>query len=673
MNLRRSYCHLFRSQRGAAGSRALIVAIALGASGVAAMAQTAAPLKSPQHPSATVVPRQRDEAAGAMLDSLFDSASAPRDRQAPAMEALGGRPSRASLRARWTARLARNPRPADGNPPYVLIDRYGGIQRYVEPVATIDLEKHIGKMVAVRRDTGHTLLASQLELPRSAAAGVLQGGGSAADDITLATFEQAAQALEPTPAPGGEPLPEATAPPSEPVEGEVIEGEIIDGQPIEGPMFDADGHPLEVHEGVDPLYLDDSDAMQFDGCPTCGDTICQMQGGCGFGSRPVLYARGEYLLWWIDGMPIPPLVVRGEANNNGTPGDPDDDFFDNAFVVFGDEDVLEESRSGGRITIGYWLDDYGQWAVEGDYFSFGEIQTHFVDGGDGTFPIVGRPFIDATTGLPAVEDVSFPGIRGDVTADVTSTFQSAGLRFRRNLCCVAGAPECGDAVQCGSTVSGCLTGGCGTPVGGDTPLARFFNRGTRHIDVTYGVRWAQLEEGLNIREDLQTTDATTTFVVVDDFATSNEFVGGELGFIWDWQYRRWSVESLLRLGIGNTRQRVAINGFTLNNGEFGVGGLLAQESNIGNYERNEFSVLPQIGVTLGYMITDRLKLTGGYTLLYWSRVVRPGEQIDLEVNPGNLPFANPPDADGLPARPEFVFRDTSIWAHGLNVGLEYQW
>ncbi|WP_299009694.1 BBP7 family outer membrane beta-barrel protein, partial [uncultured Caulobacter sp.] len=77
------------------------------------------------------------------------------------------------------------------------------------------------------------------------------------------------------------------------------------------------------------------------------------------------------------------------------------------------------------------------------------------------------------------------------------------------------------------------------------------------------------------------------------------------------------------------------------------GGLLAQDSNIGNYERNELSVLPQLGVTLGYKLTERLKLTGGYTFVYWSNVVRPGDQIDPEVNPGNLPFANPPDADGL--------------------------
>ena len=47
-------------------------------------------------------------------------------------------------RPQWSARLARNPHEGDGNPPFVLIDRYGGIQRYVEPVQNIDLANTCG-------------------------------------------------------------------------------------------------------------------------------------------------------------------------------------------------------------------------------------------------------------------------------------------------------------------------------------------------------------------------------------------------------------------------------------------------------------------------------------------------------------------------------------------------
>lgn len=649
-----------------AGGWSVVVALAFASTATIAVAQTA--------PSRRNV-RDTDRAAGELIDSFFDSAAEGSRSARPVKDALGGQPSKASVRPQWTARLARNPKADDGNPPYVLIDRYGGIQRYVEPTPTVDLDRYLGQTITVRRDTGHTLLASQLELPKLARpAGAVVGGG----DIRLAAVEEPVTPAEPTLAEG------AASVAAEPVSAEPLPDPIPDPQTMvdgqQGPWLDEAGNPVNLPEGADPLYLDESEGPHLQGCSTCGSAVCQAQGGCGYGSRPVLWVRGEYLAWWADGMYVPPLVVRGEVGDPGTPGDPTDDFFNNAFVVFGNEDVLDGIRSGARLRVGYWLDDYGQTAIEAEYFGFGQVDDRFVDGGDGTFPIVGRPFIDATTGLNAVEDVSFPGIMGTVAVDIDSQFQSAGIGLRRNLCCASGQTCCGDAVTCGSEV-GCGAMGCGSGVS-DGPCASLFNKGTRHTDVYFGFRWAQLQEGLAIQENLEviapSVDVGTTFQVNDVFNTNNEFVGGELGFLWDWEYRRWSLEALSKLGVGTTRQRVSINGSTTRTEpgelpETRSGGLLAQDSNIGDYERNELSVLPQLGVTLGYKLTERLKLTGGYTFVYWSNVVRPGEQIDLEVNPGNLPFANPPDADGLPARPQFTYRQNDFWAHGLSAGLEYQW
>src|SRR5690606_16140676 len=117
----------------------------------------------------------------------------------PVKNALGGQTSKASVRPQWTARLARNPKADDGNPPYALIDRYGGIQRYVEPTPTVDLDRYLGQTITVRRDTGHTLLASQLELPKLARpAGAVVGGG----DVRLAAAEEPVAAAEPTLAEG---------------------------------------------------------------------------------------------------------------------------------------------------------------------------------------------------------------------------------------------------------------------------------------------------------------------------------------------------------------------------------------------------------------------------------------------------------------------------------------
>jgi hypothetical protein len=62
--------------------------------------------------------------------------------------------------------LIQNPDQTDGAPPYALTDQTGTVQRYVEPEPGIDLASHVGQLVSVRNDTGNTLLASQLDLPR---------------------------------------------------------------------------------------------------------------------------------------------------------------------------------------------------------------------------------------------------------------------------------------------------------------------------------------------------------------------------------------------------------------------------------------------------------------------------------------------------------------------------
>jgi hypothetical protein len=63
------------------------------------------------------------------------------------------------------ARLIRNPDRSSGLPAYALTDQAGTIQRYIEPVPGIDLEPYVGYAVTVKRDTGRTLLATQLGLP----------------------------------------------------------------------------------------------------------------------------------------------------------------------------------------------------------------------------------------------------------------------------------------------------------------------------------------------------------------------------------------------------------------------------------------------------------------------------------------------------------------------------
>src|SRR5262249_34874117 len=108
------------------------------------------------------------------------------------------------------------------------------------------------------------------------------------------------------------------------------------------------------------------------------------------------------------------------------------------------------------------------------------------------------------------------------------------------------------------------------------------------------------------------------------------------------------------------------------------GGLLALPSNIGSESRDRFSVVPEAGVSLGFAVMNGVRLSVGYNFLYWSSVVRPGDQIDRRLGvlqiPGSPPLPSPPFGPTLPTNPtvpQRLFKDTDFWAHGLTVGLEF--
>lgn len=63
-------------------------------------------------------------------------------------------------------------------------------------------------------------------------------------------------------------------------------------------------------------------------------------------------------------------------------------------------------------------------------------------------------------------------------------------------------------------------------------------------------------------------------------------------------------------------------------------------------------------IKLGYNITCNLRATVGYDAMYWTNVLRPGNQIDRLRDFGHpAPQSNRSD----------------IWAHGFSAGLHFCW
>lgn len=382
---------------------------------------------------------------------------------------------------------------------------------------------------------------------------------------------------------------------------------------------------------------------------------------CGAPCGPFIpdgWVHGEYLMWWPRPMRAPPLVTRGTQASEAVLGETGTE------TLLGG-DLLDRLHSGARLRLGIWGDACHEtaWIAEG--FIIGELsETHTYSGsGAAGTAVLGRPFFNvlSTTETPNgredVELISYPGqVRGTVAVSATSQLYGASVHAMRTLyrCCDCGPAPCSCA---------CLPG-------------------QRDLSGFIGWRYLNLDEELRINEDLTSllpAPENGRFLIDDRFQTDNTFNGADIGVLWKANRGPYSLDLLARLALGSTRQRVSIAGSTTLTGSGGgsndfrdaTGGLYAQRTNIGEYSRNQFAVVPELGVTCGWAITPRWRATVGYTFLYWSSVVRPGDQIDRDVNPNLFPPEETP-LTGL-ERPVFSFVESDLWINGLNIGLERVW
>ena len=203
-----------------------------------------------------------------------------------------------------------------------------------------------------------------------------------------------------------------------------------------------------------------------------------------------------------------------------------------------------------------------------------------------------------------------------------------------------------------------------------------------------GLRYLDMRETLTLRGNTTFLDATGTFGGVaapagatvnlnDSFSTHNTFQGGQVGLEAEW---RQSMTFLLVRGMcamGDTHQSIVTNGSTGETAPDGSvvvtqGGLFTGAGNIGRSSHDEFSVIPEASVTVGVVLGDHLCLTAGYSFMYWSDVVRPGDQVDRVVNSSLVPLTTTGVTTG-PAAPTSSINRTDFWAHGFHAGASLVW
>jgi hypothetical protein len=365
----------------------------------------------------------------------------------------------------------------------------------------------------------------------------------------------------------------------------------------------------------------------------------------------------EALTFWAKGNPLPPLVtesapgtVQSQAGRL--------DFPESTNIVFGNERVDLNSRTGGRINLGYWLIDGEFLGVEGGYFVLQPQNTlfsdsrQFVEGVPPTQTSIARPFTNFDPNLlTPIQDaalIAFPNfnllntlgqLSGSIDIKTNSRLQGANADLRRLI------------------------------------WIDFTTQ--RRIDLLLGYRFFRLDDSVNIND--QSTFVPNAggggpitenvfFSREDIFSAQNQFHGGEIGLKYQAYHRCLSLELIGKVAFGNNHEVMYINGASNviigTSNTFTPSGLLTQPSNIGTYRRDVFAILPEGNVNLRYDLGQHWRVTGGYTFMYMNRVQRSGDAIDLRVNPAQpLP----------PALPAFAFHDTTFWVHGVSGGVEFRW
>ena len=300
-------------------------------------------------------------------------------------------------------------------------------------------------------------------------------------------------------------------------------------------------------------------------------------------------------------------------------------------MLFGGDRVNRQGQAGGRFTLGYWFDECDTVGVEGSFLFVGNVGDSFRASSFGS-PVLARPFFNVQTGQQDAIPIAFTNLPGSVAVTTGRQALGADVNLRRPL-----------------YVDPC-----------------------RRVDVLAGYRFFHFSEGLGVATSSTLTDPGTglpvQLAVHDTFGTRNQFNGGQLGINAQFTDGPWTLDVLGKLALGGMAQRVVINGSTISTVQGSAptpipgGGLLAVTgTNIGRFNRSQFSALPEINVNLRYQLTRLWRLNVGYSLLGLTHVVRPGDQVDTRLNQ----FPNQ-----LGTFPMFTFHNSDVWMQGINLGFE---
>ena len=356
--------------------------------------------------------------------------------------------------------------------------------------------------------------------------------------------------------------------------------------------------------------------------------------------------NADYQMSWLRGQHGPSLVTTSGSAvplaSAGVLG------LNTTTVALGGTSGWDTNPSSGiRLNAGRWLDSC--WGVEvGGFFleNKANIANFASDGSANSFSLA-RPFVDAATGTPQAAIVA---LAGNESGSISATTRTQMWGAETNL------------------------------VFREEP-GRFFQ-----TQVRAGFRYISLDDEILIQQTSTPLGAVTipfngnlavtnpdSVRVTDSFKTHNDFFGPQFGFDTSWRLGRLVIDLDAKVALGDTHQEVTINGTseTISGGRttnLVQGGLLANSANIGHYNRDAFSVVPEIELKLEYRWSPMVTTFISYDALIWGDVATSADQVPSTVDVTRVPTNRFFGAPGG-VNPGFTMGHGDFVSQSAHVGL----
>lgn len=343
--------------------------------------------------------------------------------------------------------------------------------------------------------------------------------------------------------------------------------------------------------------------------------------------------RVDYLYWYLRELRVPPMLTFAPEGGSGVIGEP------GTIIARGDGRLRSRHHRyiGVRATVDLWVNQEEDRRFQVRGFFLERDSSYFTVKYD-RVPTLAVPYVDATTG-------------------------------RQQALIVQGVTPEGERRHGGSVVYSRIEvfGEEGNYVWG------LYDSEASHLDVFVGGRFLQMRERLDQTASYRILPEDSTLVGIEDhLQTFNRFYGVQAGLAGDLQFGRWSLLGRAAVALGGTEQLLRTKaGRVIHTPERRdtVGyGLRVLPGNTGRFHRGVFDVVTDVELGVGFDVTRHIRLCAGYSFLTWTRLLRPGDQLE----PINLSQVSPSGLRG-PLQPTIPFREDFFWAHGVNVGLEVRW